>query len=256
MTEPGPVLQTLCSAWATLADVPEEYRDDGTNGKVNDDDLMIASVTLWRMSGRRWRGGGCSETATLRSYQGDWPWHRSWGSCSCWRPTASGEWVSDPTWSDAHYAPLAIRLPREAATVTQILIDGAVFTDWVQSAGGKGVWVSRIDGGTWDMCGDSTEIAYTFGSPPPLDGKQAAVALAIELWRWRIVDPQCRLPQRMQNVTRQGITISVDSMEYLDKGRTGIMQVDLFLRSVNPRSKGRTGRVWSPELEAITARRP
>ena len=40
----------------------------------------------------------------------------------------------------------------------------------------------------------------------------------------------------------------LDPQDFLDKGRTGIYQVDLFLRTVNPDGARLRARVFSPDI--------
>lgn len=244
----APTSPVLCSAWATSADVPEPYRD-----LVGPDLLLRASEILWALSGRRWYGSGCTETVTYRAYppgqgQGSWPYDRTWGRCPCWigGHVADG-WLYPPrAWEREHYRPAAIRLPRNLVQVIEVRIDGALFTDWRMSRSG---WLERTDGETWSGCDDSTTITYNYGEPPPRSGVDAAVELAVEMYRDSIADGTCRLPARLSTVTRQGLTMTaLDGMDFLDKGRTGLYLVDLFLAAVNPHGRGQAGSVWSPDI--------
>jgi hypothetical protein len=49
---------------------------------------------------------------------------------------------------------------------------------------------------------------------------------------------------------RQGVEISLpDPTELLDSGLTGVADVDLWIRAVNPSRKTHRPRVWSPDLD-------
>lgn len=256
MTEPVPAARSLvlCSAWATPADVPDEYRE-----RVTDDVwerlLMQASEILWALSGRRWYGGGCEETATLRSNpptagRGSWPYDRSWGSCSCW---ASGTWVDDilwppRDWAGTHVRPVAIHLPRAPITsIEEVTVDGVTLTPDQYRLTRSG-WLERLDG-FWDVCGDVTEVTYQFGEPPPEGGVQAVVTLAVQLMLDLVNDNRCRLPQRVTSITRQGISMSmIDPMDFLPDGRTGFYLIDLWLAAVNPLGRPARGYVFSLDM--------
>jgi len=252
---PGPVSAVLCAAWATPADVPEQYRPLLSN-ELWDVFLMMSSEILFWLSGSQYAGGGCTETATLRSRPpaagtGSWPYSRTWGECSCW---SLGSWSdgrlippAPGVWTGNHYSPMAVRLPRDHVTaVTAVTFNGDPFVAWKLDGAG---WLERTDGKGWVVCGDVTEISYAWGVAPPEAGKRAAVALAVEFALAYNNDSSCQLPQRVQTVTRQGITVGVlDPQEFLDKGRTGIYLVDLFLVAANPHQLRRRARVWSPDI--------
>jgi hypothetical protein len=248
--------QVLCSAWATPADVPEPYRSHtGMTDEIWERLLMQASEILWALSGRRWYGGGCEETATLRSVpptpgRANWPYDASWGSCACW---ATGTWIDDllwpPTnWGGDHLAPTAVHLPRDPVTaVVSVTVDGELLDPSAYRLTRAG-WVERLTG-TWDVCGDVTDIVYQFGEPPPEGGVQAAVQLAIQLMLDLTGDSKCRLPQRVTSITRQGISMSmIDPMDFLPDGRTGFYLTDLWLASVNPHNRPARGSVWSLDI--------
>jgi hypothetical protein len=240
----APTSQVLCAPWAATADLPAAYQ-----ALVTPNQLLQASEILWGLSGRRWYGGGCMETALMRatppmSGTRAWPYHSSWGHCPCWTST----------WTGRHYSPVAIKLPREKATVTEVRFNGVVFTDWEINRSG---WIERTDGKSWQLCDDSTEIDYTFGEPPPMTGKLAAVALAIELYLDGIGSTECRLPQRVTSVTRQGVSQEFkDTTDFLAKGGTGIHAVDLFLGTFNPKGRGQRGSVWSPDIPSAMRIQP
>jgi hypothetical protein len=103
-------------------------------------------------------------------------------------------------------------------------------------------------GNCWQTCGD-LEVTYTYGAPPPTMGKLAAKALANEYVLAVTGDEECALPQRITSISRQGESWTLlDPQEFLDKGRTGIYQVDLFLATVNPDGAKLRPRVFSPDV--------
>ena len=100
--------------------------------------------------------------------------------------------------------------------------------------------------GAGDVCG--LEVTYTYGVTVPVAGRRAARKMADELvagWSGE----ECDLPDRVTNVSRQGISFTViDPQDFLDDGRTGIYEVDLFLRAANPDKARKPARVFSPDL--------
>lgn len=246
----APISDVLCSSWANFVDVPTRLRDRlPTLTEVDwQANLMLASELLWMMSGRRWYGGGCTETAVLRSFppqqgRGEWPYSDSWGSCPCWT-----ERFFIP---DANYrhvvAPFAIQLPRSPITnIISVTINGNAFTDYTMLRNG---WIERLDGQRWGMCDGLTVVTYQYGEAPPQAGENAAIALAFEIGLEQVGDGECRLPTLVTSVTRQGVTITRQTAtEFQDVQRTGLPEVDRWLAAVNPESRASRGTVWSPDL--------
>lgn len=104
----------------------------------------------------------------------------------------------------------------------------------------------QLTGTSTDVCG--LEVTYTYGVSVPTAGKRAARSMAQELVRgWSGDD--CLLPDRVTNVSRQGISFTViDPQDFLDEGRTGVYAVDLFLRASNPDKARKPARIFSPDL--------
>jgi len=261
MTEPAPTSPVLCSPWATPGDVPEAVK---TKLALTDDDawlkpLMFASEVLWMLSGRQWLGQGCEETAVLRSVaatpgRGAWPYHQTWGSCSCWLASSWVDGWLPPAfgWAGVHIlAPLAVRLPRNKITaVTSVTINGDPFTDFELERTG---WLRRTDGLGWSVCDDSTSITYQYGSPPPMGAVEAVVQLGTEFAKSLNDIKGCKLPDRVTSVSREGVTMTViDPQTFLSQGRTGLYLVDLWLGAVNPQSRPQAASIWSPDLPVTT----
>jgi hypothetical protein len=93
------------------------------------------------------------------------------------------------------------------------------------------------------------EISYTYGAEPPTMGKMAARRVAIEFIKLWTGNEDCALPQRLTNVTRQGVTFTVmDSQDFLEEMRLGIYEVDLFLKTINPNKAQKRSKVFSPDI--------
>lgn len=106
-------------------------------------------------------------------------------------------------------------------------------------------------GASWRANGP-IEVTYTGGAYPPESGKRAARVLANELLKSRRGRNDCQLPERVTSVSREGISMTVlDGQEFLDHGRTGIYEVDLFLKAANPSGALNKTRVLSPDLPRV-----
>lgn len=104
----------------------------------------------------------------------------------------------------------------------------------------------QLSGTNVDVCG--LEVTYTYGVKVPTAGRRAARSMAQELVRGWAGD-ECLLPDRVTNVSRQGISFTViDPQDFLDDGRTGVYEVDLFLRASNPDKARKPARIFSPDM--------
>jgi len=105
--------------------------------------------------------------------------------------------------------------------------------------------VLHIRAGTpWTPC--NVEITYSYGLPVPVAGKMAARKLAMEFARLWAGDEMCELPQRVTSVSRQGVSYTIlDNQEFIDELRTGLYEIDLFLKVVNPDNARRKAKVFS-----------
>lgn len=256
---PAPVSTVLCSPWATAADVPQSVKTELNlpNASQWAAPLLRASELLWALSGRRWYGSGCQETAVLRSDNATWPWDQTWGSCDCWT-FPPDTWPPVGVEGSRHILqPVALSLPRaEGITVNSVHIDGVLLSANAYRVSASG-WLERIDGGSWPVCEGTTVVAYQHGRPPPAGGRDAAVTLAIELAKDLYGIAGCRLPRRVRSITRQGVSMElVDPAEFLDKGLVGLVSVDMWIRAVNPDAQAQEGYVWSPDLPASGMRTP
>lgn len=89
-------------------------------------------------------------------------------------------------------------------------------------------------------------VEYVYGSPPSIDMQRAINQLAQQFALWDCNSSSCRLPERVRNVARQGVSWTlIDPMDFIDKGRTGLYFVDLVITAYS--GKGRTS-VVSPEI--------
>lgn len=108
-------------------------------------------------------------------------------------------------------------------------------------------YVRRTDGRCWDFSRGVT-ITYSYGVYPPSIGVAAAIKLGNEFLKLYTDATDCQLPERVTAVSRQGISYTVlDPQTFLQDGRTGIYEIDLFLKAVNPTGAKKRPRVFSPD---------
>lgn len=270
---PAQASQILCGPWAAPSDIPESWRTRATDNQWLVI-LTMAAELLYQLTGHRWLGAGCHETAEIRSRplavgQGAWPFSDI-GACGCWYLsgylsgyTAVGyadAWLINATWRGVHPRPIAVDLGPSVTAITSVTLhDGTVLDPTAYELTRAG-WLQRKDGKGWSGCGDEgpTTVVYSRGINPPTGGISACVQLAIELVRSWCGDQGCAIPPNASSVTRQGITVTLDVSKFLEERRTGIPAVDLWIESVNPR-RGKNGQrrdraagVWSPDIPTAT----
>ncbi len=278
-------LQTgVCAPWATEADVCNDSVEfeDG----MLDRSLLAASDILYVLSGSRWPGT-CQDTVrpVLRGLTADYgrpirpsyPFGGPYGFWSSGGLSSSGPntgfWMVNRSDRSGGQIIPEITLGAYPLTgIVQILIDGAVLPA-VDPLGGfqnyridDDRWLVRLanpvslrdDGwpGLNNMTLPSTEkntweVTYTYGLGPPPGGVRAAATLGYQLAL--SCSPKtagaCRLPSRVTNITRQGVTaILLDPMAFLAMSKTGLYEVDLWLESVNPGKLRRSAHVTSPDI--------
>ena len=110
-----------------------------------------------------------------------------------------------------------------------------------------GSTIQAAPGVSWTPC--NIEVTYTYGIDPPAIGKMAARTLAKEFAKGWAGNDDCALPQRVTAISRQGVSYTLlDQQDFLDELRTGIYEIDLFLRSVNPDKARARARVFTPDV--------
>lgn len=227
-----PLIGSVCASWAQMHELPADVQQYHTPD-VWCSILALASDILWGATGRRWRNVEASETVTLDPPE---------GACSTQLGHAYhyGYWLPMRAVGSC---PVRVRLPRPDVTaITAAEVGEVAFTAYRRN----GNYAIRTDGGGWPMS-SSTRITYDFGRLVPHTGKLAAIALAGELGK-AFAGQKCALPARVTSVVRQGISWdALESLEYLDKGLTGLYAVDNWVISVNPYRSKQSGRVWSPD---------
>jgi hypothetical protein len=120
------------------------------------------------------------------------------------------------------------------SSVTDVSIDGAPVA-FALSPGGTYLSVDLA------LRGKIAEVTLVAGQNVPVSGQRAAASLAADLLRG---DPRyaalpgvtdVRQQSRVLSVSRQGVTYTyIDPVTLQQKDMTGIVDVDLFLRAVNP----------------------
>ena len=231
----------------------------------------MAATYLWHWTGQRF--GLCETTVRpcreqctegMSTYYGSGPYPGGWGP---WHPVIiRGQWynLGCARCGDScgcTYTP-AITLPGPIDEITEIVIDGEVLDPSAYRVDNHKILV-RTDGEEWPVCQNMTAapgepdtwtVTYTHGIPVPAGGLIAAGLLACELAKAACNDSSCGLPQRVQSITRQNVTVAVlDAFDDIDTGHTGIWLIDSWVASIM--KPPRPSRVYSPDIPRPSPRR-
>lgn len=238
-----------------ISTVACETCDPLDNLSTEDRALVEAMATdyLWRWSGRKF--GACPVTIRpckqdctegASTFYGSGPYTDVGPSTGGWRPVIiDGAWynLSCGRCGDqcsCTYTP-TIELPGPVASIEEVTIDGEVLDPAAYRVDNYR-YLIRTDGGDWPSCQnmaaspgdpDTFTITCTRGTPVPAGGQVAAGVLACEFAKALCKDSTCALPQRLQSITRQGVSVAVlDAFDDIDTGHTGIWIIDSWLASV------------------------
>lgn len=278
---PDPLVPTpgslVCSRWIAPDDVSLCEATDFTPPEIFPLVLDAATDLLFAASGRQFTGV-CSDTIRPPSANapgGSWfqnPAHTADGGI--WLGEGGTSALPQSTFgfgvqtadvvSSSGFAFSTVHLPGfPVVDVQRVTIDGVDLPDGT-GADPKGWlivddrWLVRRDGLSWPLWqredrpvgeADTWEIEYTFGPLTPPAGILALQVLVCELGKsWR-GDQSCRLPKRLQSITREGMTaVILDPFKFLDEGKFGIYEIDVFVLAVNPHRLTRDGKVLNPDL--------
>lgn len=256
-TTPAPALPCnwavdtgCCSTW-------DEYTTDLQTAAAN-----FGALIVWAATGRRF--GLCERTVRPC---GQWRDNSWWGNGWYWSEGVWFPYIFNGLWRNCYNGCGAgcctcepthqVWLPAPVASIpaTGVSVDGEIIptTAWRVD---DGQWLVRTDGQAWPDCqdydADSGEgvftVTYNKGLAVPSTLLRAAGEMACEYAK-ACTGGECRLPSRIQSLTRQGMTVSmVDVDSLLDRGLTGVQTVDQVITTFNPYGLKKKLSIWSPDL--------
>lgn len=174
-------------------------------------------------------------------------------------------WIDNGVWRNCGctggcscQAACQVPLPTPVASVVEVSLGGLILDPSAYRVD-NGRILTRIDGGEcWPSCQDMGlpegdpgvfSVEYRPGEPLPLAGQIAAGELACEFAKACVGALDCQLPQQLASLSRNGVEVQiVDPNLLVDSGLTGIANVDLWIRSVNPGRKQQRSRVLSGDV--------
>lgn len=179
------------------------------------------------------------------------------GSCDEMTYMGDQEWLTYPTGGPCclQVNPKVAALEPPVNTVTQVMVSGVIVPPAAYRVD-ESSYLTRIDGNSWptwqniatanNAVGAFT-VEYTIGIPIPKVVLQMAGTLALELARGMTGSTACRLPSRVTEIIRQGVTVSLTDPEWiLEHGMTGIPEVDFTIRAYNPLGQTAPYTAWIP----------
>ncbi|MBP2703523.1 hypothetical protein JOL79_06885 [Microbispora sp. RL4-1S] len=225
--------------------------------------LDVATEILWRLSGRRFglcelTVRPCLQPCATPSMMPAYPTSSPPGAFSpvmtggVWLNMACGKCGDECACGSL----CEIVLPGPVDSIVEVKLDGAVL-DEAEYVVFDHRTLARVPPECWPSCQALTlpdtevgtwSVTYRQGIPVPPGGLMAAGMLACELGKACSGSSGCKLPKRVQTLTREGVTVGfLDPMSFLTDGLTGLYEVDLWLRTVNPGGLLQAPRVYSPD---------
>jgi hypothetical protein len=144
-------------------------------------------------------------------------------------------------------------LPREVGGIESVSLDGVTLDSTAYRVDNANRLV-RTDGDCWPICQDMTAsaddvgsfvVSYYPGLAPNELTEYAAGLLAAEYYK-ACIGAECRLPNGVTSIARNGISITVEGGSF-PGGMTGIAGVDSVIRTYNPFAIKAPPRVFSPD---------
>lgn len=236
----------------------KEWTDATDDEKVTPS--ALATNILWALTGRVF--GLCEVTVRPCFSPTDYSTYRGRsGSGADWFPgLVSGSWMPGSCGcADGCNHPSEVALPGPVHSIVQVMIDGEIL-DPSEYLIRNNRWLIRTNAGVWpqnqnltvpDDAEGAFAVTYKQGIAVPLAGQLAAGDLAVEFLRAR-KGGTCKLPDRAQHVSRQGVDIQlVDAAVLFEQGLTGVSSVDQWIAATNPHKLKSRSRVYSPDSPRV-----
>lgn len=226
-----------------------------------------ATYLLWSLTGRRY--GPCS--ISVRPCGKPCPGFGGYLTWPVGDPSSSGSgspwmvpFVDNGVWRNCGCtggctcrASCEVLLAGPVAAIDEIMIDGIVLDPSAYRLD-NGTILVRTDGECWPECQDfdvaadavgAFTVTYQKGIPVPRAGQIAAGMLACQFAKACAGTGDCVLPQQLQSLTRDGVSLEVVDPEALpDSILTGIADVDRWVRTVNPNNLMNATRVFTRDV--------
>lgn len=210
--------------------------------------LQAASDLLFYASAQRFDSCQATIRPCRRECFDNVLWSGSWWEYGTWpRPALiNGQWYNltcGTCGDNCSCTPLSeVYLPGPVQHIVQVTVDGVILTPDVDYRLDDYRKLVRL-GDIWPLCNDlNRDISQTdtwsvtavYGEPLPALGKLAVGELLVEITKDMLCG-SCNLPAGVTNVTRQGISMTLEASQELVKADLfGMRWVDRFIRTCNP----------------------
>lgn len=229
--------------------------------------VQAASEILYQLSAQRFGLCNVKLRPCRKSCQGGFPWWSWWEYGSYPQPYWwNGTWYnlacgSCPGDSCSCIGLSETELPGPVAGITEVKLNGVVLTAGVDY---------RVDdyrklvslGDPWPYCQDlrleDTEdntwsVTAEYGEIVPVIGRMAVGELALEFVRYLTCSDDCQLPFGVVDVSRQGISMTIqNTAELIKQGIINLPMSAMFIQASNPEHL--TARAAVYDLDAPTYR--
>lgn len=232
--------------------------------------VQAASEVLYQLSAQRFGLCNVKLRPCRKSCQGGFPWWSWWEYGSYPQPYWwNGTWYnlacgSCPGDSCSCIGLAETELPGPVASVTEVKLNGVVLTAGVDYRVDDYRKLVRLGGDQWPFCQDlrleDTEdntwsVTAQYGEVMPVIGRMAVGELALEFVRYLTCDDACQLPFGVVDVSRQGISMTIqNTAELIQQGIINLPMCAMFIQATNPQHHTARAAVYdldSPTFRAV-----
>lgn len=225
----------------------------------------LATYQLWALTGRRF--GQCTITVQPCRQRKRLPLYQvfpvpGWGFYGSVGVGGGGPVIIDGTWYNMcgqgcrckARCEVDLDGPTSTADVLEVTVKGEIVDPSAYQIQNNYLLV-RTDGQCFPTCVDYSKqdppeftVTYRRGEPVPDALQVAAGTLAYEYALACTNSDECRLPTRLQSLSRQGVSVQVNvGNTYMDFGMTGLAEIDQLVINMNPYRATERPRVLSPD---------
>lgn len=230
--------------------------------------VQAASEILYQLTAQRFGLCNVKLRPCRKSCQSSFPWYSWWEYGTYPQPYWwNGTWYnlacnSCPGDSCSCIGLAETELPGPIAGITEVKLNGEVLVEGVDYRVDDYRKLVRLGGDPWPFCQDmrleDTEdntwsVTAEYGEIVPTIGRMAVGELALEFVKYLLCDDSCQLPYGVVDVSRQGISMTIQSTHDLIKeGLLNLRMCALFIQATNPERL--TARAAVYDLDAPTFR--
>lgn len=227
--------------------------------------FTLATYQMWALTGRRF--GQCEITVQPCRQRKRLPLYQAfpvpgWGFYGSAGVGGGGPVIIDGTWYNMcgngcrckARCEVDLDGPTSTEDVLEVTVRGEVVDPSAYQIQNNYLLV-RTDHGCWPTCVDYSKqdppeftVTYRRGEPLSEALELMTGRLAYEYGLACINSDECRLPARLQTMSRQGVSVQVAiGTQYLDFGMTGLAEVDQLVINLNPNRMTERPMVLSPD---------